>query len=165
MPLNIDLQQILLHLFNLSILVGGLYFLLYNPVKKFMNRRAEQYRTVDAETEERLAHAKELEAQWQEQCDRSEQELQEKRNRADRELAEYRSAELASAKEAAQKIVAQAQKNAEAEKAKILESANGEILSLTKAAAAKILHKNTSDAYDSFLDLAERSDDHVDDPS
>ena len=38
-PLNIDWQQILLHLFNFAILVGGLYLLLYNPVKTVRRRR------------------------------------------------------------------------------------------------------------------------------
>ena len=37
MPLNINLQQILLHWMNLSILTGGLYFLLFKPVKQFMD--------------------------------------------------------------------------------------------------------------------------------
>ena len=35
-PLNINLQQILLHLFNFAILGFGLYFLLYKPVKDLM---------------------------------------------------------------------------------------------------------------------------------
>ena len=39
MPLNIDWQQILLHLLNFAILAGGLYFLLYAPVKSFMAKR------------------------------------------------------------------------------------------------------------------------------
>ena len=38
-PLNIDWQQILLHLFNFLILFGGLYLLLYRPVKAFMDKR------------------------------------------------------------------------------------------------------------------------------
>ena len=38
-PLNINFQQILLHLLNFVILAGGLYFLLYGPVKKFMDGR------------------------------------------------------------------------------------------------------------------------------
>lgn len=38
-PLNIDWQQILLHLFNFLILAGGLYLLLYKPVKAFMEKR------------------------------------------------------------------------------------------------------------------------------
>ena len=32
-PLNIDWQQILLHLFNFVILAGGLYFILYKPTQ------------------------------------------------------------------------------------------------------------------------------------
>ena len=47
-PLNLDWQQILLHLFNFVILAGGLYFLLYKPVKKFMDNRTAYYQTLDA---------------------------------------------------------------------------------------------------------------------
>ena len=42
-PLNIDWQQILLHFFNFSILVGGLYLLLFKPVKRFMEKREKHY--------------------------------------------------------------------------------------------------------------------------
>ena len=42
MPLNIDWQQILLHLLNFAILAFGLYFLLYKPVKAFREKREEQ---------------------------------------------------------------------------------------------------------------------------
>ena len=38
LPLNIDWQQILLHALNLVILVGGLYALLFKPVKKTIRR-------------------------------------------------------------------------------------------------------------------------------
>ena len=39
MPLNINLQQILLHALNFVILFGAMYFLLYKPVKSFMDSR------------------------------------------------------------------------------------------------------------------------------
>ena len=47
-PLNIDWQQILLHLFNFSILVGGLYLLLFKPVKNFMDKRARHYADMES---------------------------------------------------------------------------------------------------------------------
>ena len=47
-PLNIDWQQILLHLFNFSILVGGLYLLLFKPVKSFMEKREKHYADMEA---------------------------------------------------------------------------------------------------------------------
>ena len=46
-PLNIDWQQILLHLFNFTILAGGLYLLLYRPVKNFIKKREEHYQSLD----------------------------------------------------------------------------------------------------------------------
>ena len=47
-PLNIDWQQILLHFFNFSILVGGLYLLLFKPVKSFMEKREKHYADMEA---------------------------------------------------------------------------------------------------------------------
>ena len=41
MPLGIDITQILLHMFNVVILFGGMYIILYSPVKKFMKQREE----------------------------------------------------------------------------------------------------------------------------
>ena len=45
-PLNIDWQQILLHLLNFAILAGGLYLLLYKPVKAFMEQRQAYYQGI-----------------------------------------------------------------------------------------------------------------------
>lgn len=49
MPLNIDLVQILLHLLNFVILFAIMYFLLYNPIKKFTDKRIEYYKKLDEE--------------------------------------------------------------------------------------------------------------------
>ena len=56
-PLNIDWQQILLHWMNLVILTGGLYFLLYQPVKQFMAKREAYYRSLDEEAAKKLREA------------------------------------------------------------------------------------------------------------
>ena len=53
-PLNIDPQQILLHWMNLAILVGGLYFLLYQPVKAFLAKREEYYRDLDRQAQDNI---------------------------------------------------------------------------------------------------------------
>ena len=56
-PLNIDWRQILLHLLNLVILFLILYFLLYNPVKKFMEKRKKYYEEQDEKSKKTLAEA------------------------------------------------------------------------------------------------------------
>ncbi len=48
-PLNLDWQQILLHLLNFVILFAILYFLLYKPVKNFIEKRRKAYEDIDNE--------------------------------------------------------------------------------------------------------------------
>jgi F-type H+-transporting ATPase subunit b len=56
-PLNIDWQQILLHLFNFTILFGALYILLYKPVKDFMAQREEHFAEMESKAGQALADA------------------------------------------------------------------------------------------------------------
>ena len=55
MPLNINLQQILLHALNFVILFGAMYFLLYKPVKSFMGSRKAHYEKMDEDAKAVLA--------------------------------------------------------------------------------------------------------------
>jgi len=64
MPLNINWQQILLHLFNFAVLFGILYFLLYKPVKQFMDERIKYYENLDKEANENLAQAEKTKAEY-----------------------------------------------------------------------------------------------------
>ena len=64
MPLNIDWQQILLHLLNFAILAGGLYFLLYKPVKQFMAKREAHYAAREAGVKQLEADAEALKKQY-----------------------------------------------------------------------------------------------------
>ena len=62
--MNIDWQQILLHALNFVILVGGLYFLLFNPVKKFMAKREEYCRGMEEKAAQTLEAAEKLKADY-----------------------------------------------------------------------------------------------------
>ena len=68
-PLNIDWQQILLHLLNFSVLTLGLYLLLYNPIKNFIQERNEYYNKLDIDTKEKLKKAEGLEASYRERIE------------------------------------------------------------------------------------------------
>ncbi|MGM9682512.1 MAG: ATP synthase F0 subunit B [Eubacteriales bacterium] len=156
-PLNIDWQQIFLHLFNFSILAGGLFFLLYKPVKKFMAKREEYYKKLGDEAEEKLAKAKALEADMQKKLEESDALIQKKRSEAEAELTKYTDEKMSEAQAMADKLVSDAYKNAEKQRQDIIKSAESEIVDIVKTAAAKLAYKDTSEAYDGFLDIAERS--------
>lgn len=70
MPLNIDWQQILLHLFNFVVLTGVLYFLLYKPVKSFMDKRTEEYRLADEKANKTVSDVLEENARLKEEIRR-----------------------------------------------------------------------------------------------
>ena len=78
-PLNIDWQQILLHWMNLAILVGGLYFLLFKPVKQFMEKRQAHYQEMEDKAAGKLQEAEGVKAQYQQKLDGVEAELHEAR--------------------------------------------------------------------------------------
>ena len=88
-PLNIDWQQILLHFFNFSILTGGLYLLLFKPVKDFMNKREQIYQQMDAQAKQTQAQAQQLKAQAEERLTQLDQELDSKRAAAAQEADLY----------------------------------------------------------------------------
>ena len=91
MPLNIDWQQILLHALNFVILVGGLYFLLFNPVKKFMAKREEYCRGMEEKAEQTLREAEQLKADYASQLETADAEIDRRRAEAQRALDASRS--------------------------------------------------------------------------
>ena len=82
-PLNIDWQQILLHFFNFSILVGGLYLLLFKPVKSFMAKREKHYADMESAAQEREKSTADLEAAMRQREAEFDAALEEKRAAAE----------------------------------------------------------------------------------
>jgi len=64
MPLNINLQQILLHALNFVILAVGLYVLLYGPVVKFMDKRRAYFADMEKDAFQKQKKLDELEAEY-----------------------------------------------------------------------------------------------------
>lgn len=154
-PLNIDWQQILLHLLNFAILAFGLYFLLYKPVKKFMDQRAAHYRDMDAEAREKLDRAAAMEEDYQARIASAEAEIMQMKAKAAKETEETAGRQLQQARAQAEKILSDARVNAEAERGKIIADAQTEIMELASLAAEKLVQDSLERAYDEFLEAAE----------
>lgn len=154
-PLNIDWQQILLHLFNFVILSGGLYFLLYKPVKDFMDKRVTYYQQMDTEAEEKLEQAKKMEASWEERISSADAEIAQKKAAAMR-AAEIAAAEqLQSAKKESEEILSKAYASARQERQRIVDDAGRKIAELAAATTEQLTRKAYGSAYNLFLDTVE----------
>ena len=104
-PLNIDWQQILLHALNFVILVGGLYFLLFNPVKKFMAKREAYYRDMEQKAQQTMEDAEKLKADYASQLETADAEIDRRRAEAQRELDVSVQQQLTDAKAQAEEIM------------------------------------------------------------
>lgn len=153
MPLNIDLQQILLHWMNLAILAGGLYFLLYKPVKQFMAKREEHYRELDQQAQDKLAQADRIQAEYRDKLEGAEEEIRQSRAKAQQSLQQSVQEQLDQAQAQAELIVSRAQADAERTREQALYDSQQDIRRLAETAAKRLaLHE---DPFDQFLNLAE----------
>ncbi len=155
LPLNIDLRQILLHMLNFVLLFGGLYFILYKPVKDFMDKREQEYKDRETEIESNEKKADEMKALYEQKMADAENEIAEKRSAAENELRTETAQIRKKAQENAQEILDKSRADAERERDEMLRSANSRISELAVSAADKLVFKSTEQAYDEFLNLAE----------
>ena len=123
LPLNIDIQQIFLHLLNFTLLLAGLYFLLYEPVKKFMGKRTAYYEDLDRQATEKLEEARRVRRTYEDKLDEAEEEIRRQSEEAQKAAAEQAQLQLQDAKEEAAHILAKARAEAQAERERALSEA------------------------------------------
>ncbi len=151
-PLNIDWQQILLHLFNFCLLFGGLWLLLYKPVKGFMQKRTEYYSQMQQEAEKKLAAATKREKEYDARLQSAEQEISDLKSNAVLQANQTAEGIVADANAQREKILNDAKKAADAEKEKAVQEANLQIEGLVEGAIQKML--NTDGGVEEFLNSA-----------
>lgn len=161
MPLNIDLTQVLLHILNLVILVGGLTLILYRPVARFLRDRRAHFEELERDTAEKADEAKRLQTEYEEKLREADRVLKEDRAAVERETAESAARTMEEARNKADAILKGAEAEAEARKAQVLESAQTEIGEMVLAAAQKLLGDTASPAgdaalYDEFIRRAQK---------
>lgn len=157
LPLNIDWQQILLHLFNFVILFAILYYLLYKPVKDFMEQRMEYYKKLDDDTKSNLEASEKTKEEYINKLAVVENEISEKREKARKEIEKFNADKIKEAEKEAEKIVEEAHQTLEKERVKMLKEAQNEISNMVVSATEKIvLQSSTTESFDQFLAAVER---------
>jgi len=160
MPLNIDFQQIFLHLFNFTLLFGILYFLLYQPVKDFMDKRAAHYADMERQAQDALDQASRAQADCEAKLAKADEEIRLRGEEALRAASQTAEAQVREARMEAARILEKARAEAQAEGARITEEARAGLPDLVTAAVEKLMSENTSAAYDQFLAAAREEEAH-----
>lgn len=156
--LGINFSQICLHLFNVVILFGGLYLLLYEPVVKFMKKREDHYREMDDTAAKKLAEAESQQKEYEDKLKGAEEEISSRKAKAEAELEAEHERKVQEADKEAAKIIESAKARADKERKDVVDGARDDIYKIIQEAAAKVtLGKDTDAAYEAFLKDAERS--------
>lgn len=156
LPLNINFTQIFLHLLNFLILYAILYFLLYKPVKNFMEKREKTYRDMDDEARDNLKATEEKKAQYDTKLSEAETEISQMKSKSRQEIEKSKETQLQAAKDEAERIVREAKAEANREKERILSDAQSEISEMVTDATEKLALKATAgEAFDQFLDAVD----------
>lgn len=154
LPLNIDIRQILLHMLNFVILFGGLYFILYKPVKDFILKREKMYEDMDISAKNALKSAEDTKKDYEAKLKTADGEIQEMKAKAQEEAEASAGDIIKKAKAEADEILNKARTQAEYETRESLQHANSEISKIALSAAKKIVFESTRDSFDAFLDNA-----------
>ena len=156
-PLNIDWQQILLHLFNFVILFAILYFLLYNPVMKFTSEREAYYKDMDDKAKAELKNAEDLKCEYEKKLDMAENEISQMKDKVLKNADMAAQMKIEQSQIEANKLIKDAKAAIELEHKKMVADANNEISDIVTNAVEKIVsERNTIEAYDEFLNIIKR---------
>lgn len=155
MPLNINLQQILLHMLNFVILFGGLFFLLYKPVVDFMKKREARYREMDETAQNNFAESQKLKEEYEQKMSGAEAEIRELREKARDEIHTERAQRIRQAEQEAEGIIEKAHSDAMNDYSKIMAEAQKDIEGIVYHATKKVMSKLNSENYEQFLDMVE----------
>ncbi|MCQ2517325.1 MAG: ATP synthase F0 subunit B [Lachnospiraceae bacterium] len=152
LPLNIDIQQILLHLFNFTILFGALYFLLYSPVVKFMKQREDYYKDLEDKAKANVDDTQKTKEEYEAKLAKADEEIKVIKTEAG-EAAEKEHERIGSeARSEADKILKNADIKAQRDHDKMIGDAKKEIADLVSDATEKIvMSSDVSASYDEFL--------------
>lgn len=139
LPLNIDWQQILLHLGNFALLSLGLYLLLYKPVKSFMDKRAEAIEKQAEEAKSKFNEAQALKLEYENRLEDADKEAQDIKSKASEQAQSAADAKLKDAEKQKEKIISDTKAAAQRQKEKVLEESKQEIIELAAQMAEKVL--------------------------
>lgn len=157
MPLNIDWQQILLHLLNFAILYFGLFFLLYKPVRNFMDKRRQLYSEMDENARKNLEESEKMKEEYAEKLKNSDEEIEKKKSEAENSINELMRKREQDAKKKADNILEEARRRADVEYDNIIANARKDVEKLAELAAEKVVKHDVGTSFDEFLDDVERS--------
>ena len=145
LPLGLSLTEILLHLLNFAILFTGVTFLVWKPVKKFMENRKAEYQRAEDDSITAAKESQELKSKYENILKDADSEKAKMLLSAKEEAKTLSESILLETKQEAQEIIADSRTTANSERVKVKRELEKEVASLSVSIAGKILDREISD--------------------
>ena len=116
MPLNIDFLQVLLHMLNFVILAGGLTFLLFKPINKFLENRKAHFEKLERDNAESAETNAKAKVEYEKKLSNAEAEIAEMKQNAEKDMASAAEGYINDAKDKASTLLKAAETEAQTEK-------------------------------------------------
>ncbi|MDO5026890.1 MAG: ATP synthase F0 subunit B [Tissierellia bacterium] len=159
MPLNINWQQILLHLFNFFLLLAILTHFVYEPVLDFINKRQKHFKDLEDEYASKNGQAQKLMEENKKIFENTDAEIKKYKSEKLEEVRRLTQDKINQANAQADNIIEEARKKADLEYNKILENANKDIRKMAIETTRKLLSASR-DEFDDFVDHFQEGDDN-----
>lgn len=157
MPLNIDWQQILLHLFNFFLLLAILTYFVYEPVLNFIKKRQEHFQEMEKEYQEKNAQAQKLIDENKKIYENTDAEIITYKSQKIEEINGLIQEKMKKANSEAESIINQAKKKADSEYTKVLENANKDIRKIAIETTKKLVNSD-KDEFEDFVNHFQKGD-------
>lgn len=150
-PLEINWLNILFHIINLAILITALYFLLFKPVKKFMEKRRSEMIRITDENERMKKEVDQVKAEYDGLIQEAKQEAVRAGEEAKR-MASARAEEIVqSANREAQEIRTRAKADMDAERQRLENDIKKQVAVVGIEVAKKVLEREITPKDDSDI--------------
>lgn len=140
---------------NFTILFAVLYFLLYKPVKKFMDDREAEYKKDSEEAKGKLKMAEDALNGLDAKLSEKEKEAEKKRAELLSDAQEQYNKKIADAESDAKRILDDAREQADAIRKKAVAQSSDDISKLAIASVKKTV-LSADEAFDAFLEAVEK---------
>lgn len=149
--LGLTVQEFLLHLLNFAVLVVALYFLLYKPVRKFMQKRKETYEEAEKKYNEAIEYTGKAESEAARILDDAHGEAVRIAEEAHAAASAQSDAIIADAKAQADKMIEDARADADrvllSEKEKLYSSVSGLAVDISEKILSREVKSEDNDAF------------------
>jgi F-type H+-transporting ATPase subunit b len=144
----VELQplDILIHIINIVVLFILLRLILFKPVTRFLDERAERIRNQLSEAENALKEAQSLKLEYQRQLDTAAEQGHDVIRASQTKATQEAQAIIANANAQAEKILSEAQERIAKEKERAVEQMRQEVAQLATEIAARILKREVTTA-------------------